>query len=56
VLADGRAVVAKLDSEKELFWAPQGHGGKFGVVTAMRLKLHRLPSVRSGVLICASTR
>jgi FAD/FMN-containing dehydrogenase len=51
VLADGRAVVAKRDSEEELFWALRGGGGNFGVVTAMRLKLHCLPSVRSGMLI-----
>jgi hypothetical protein len=52
VLADGRAVVAKRDSEEELFWALRGGGGNFGVVTTMRLNLHRLPSVRSGMLIC----
>jgi FAD/FMN-containing dehydrogenase len=51
VLADGRAVVAKRDSQEELFWALRGGGGNFGVVTSMRLKLHRLPSVRSGMLI-----
>ena len=51
VLADGRIVVAKRDSEEELFWALRGGGGNFGVVTTMRLKLHRLPSVRSGMLI-----
>jgi FAD/FMN-containing dehydrogenase len=50
VLADGRAVVAKRDSEEELFWTLRG-GGNFGIVTTMRLKLHRLPSVRSGMLI-----
>jgi FAD/FMN-containing dehydrogenase len=51
VLADGRIVIAKRDSEEELFWALRGGGGNFGVVTTMRLKLHRLPSVRSGMLI-----
>jgi hypothetical protein len=51
VLADGRIVIAQRDSEEELFWALRGGGGNFGVVTTMRLKLHRLPSVRSGMLI-----
>jgi FAD/FMN-containing dehydrogenase len=51
VLADGRAVVADHQNEEELFWALRGGGGNFGVVTAMRLELHRLPSVRSGMLI-----
>ena len=51
VLSDGRAVVAKRDSEEELFWALRAGGGNFGVVTRIRLKLHRLPSVRSGMLI-----
>jgi FAD/FMN-containing dehydrogenase len=51
VLADGRIVVADDDNEEELFWALRGGGGNFGVVTAMRHRLHNLPSVRSGMLI-----
>jgi FAD/FMN-containing dehydrogenase len=51
VLADGRVVVANGDNEEELFWALRGGGGNFGVVAAMRHRLHILPSVRSGMLI-----
>jgi FAD/FMN-containing dehydrogenase len=50
VLSDGRIVTAAPDSEDELFFALRGGGGNFGVVTAMRYRLHRLPSVRSGLL------
>jgi hypothetical protein len=51
VLPDGRIVLAKADSEPELFWALHGGGGNFGVVTMMHHSLHHLPSVRSRMLI-----
>jgi FAD/FMN-containing dehydrogenase len=52
VLADGRIVLAEHGKQdEELFWALRGGGGNFGVVTAMRYRLHNLPSVRSGMLI-----
>jgi hypothetical protein len=54
VLADGRLVVAGQDNEEELFWALRG-GGNFGVVTAMRHRLHDLTSVCSGTLIYPSS-
>lgn len=51
VLADGRFVKASDDSEPDLFWAIRGGGGNFGVVTAMRHRLHEVPSIRSGLII-----
>jgi FAD/FMN-containing dehydrogenase len=50
-LADGRIVTAEHGRNEDLFWALRGGGGNFGVVTAMRIRLHELPNVVSGMLI-----
>ncbi|MDI4236247.1 FAD-binding oxidoreductase [Bradyrhizobium sp. 31Argb] len=51
VLADGRIVHADTETNADLFWALCGGGGNFGVVTAMRHRVHELPSVHSGMLV-----
>ena len=51
VLADGCIVTAERGRDEDLFWALRGGGGNFGVVTAMRMRLHEPPNVVSGVLV-----
>src|SRR5260370_31213737 len=51
VLADGRIVTAERGRDEDLFWALRGGGGNFGVVTAMRIRLHEVPNVVSGMLV-----
>jgi FAD binding domain len=48
VLADGAVVSCDETRNTDLFWAVRGGGGNFGVVTAMRIRLHRIGQVMSG--------
>jgi hypothetical protein len=50
VTADGELRVVDAGHDPDLFWAVRGGGGSFGVVTAFRLRLHRLQAVTAGTL------
>lgn len=51
VLADGSVVTADSEREPDLFWALRGGGGNFGLVTSMRVRLHRVPTLLSGMVL-----
>ena len=51
VLADGSLVTADAEREPDLFWALRGGGGNFGVVTSMRIRLHAVPTLLSGMVM-----
>jgi FAD/FMN-containing dehydrogenase len=51
VLADGTLVTADAGREPDLFWALRGGGGNLGLVTSMRVRLHRVPTLLSGLLV-----
>ena len=51
VLADGRRVMAGPDEAPDLFWAIRGGGGNYGVVTAMRIRLHQPQDVLGGAIV-----
>ncbi len=51
VLADGRSVTTNADDNPDLFWAIRGGGGNFGVVTSMRIRLHRAGHLLAGSII-----
>ena len=50
VTPDGRLVRADGEHEPELFWAIRGGGGSVGVVTALEMKLYRVPELYAGAL------
>lgn len=43
VTADGTVLQVSADEYTDLFWAMRGAGANFGVVTALKLRLHPLP-------------
>lgn len=49
VTAAGRHVAASATRHSDLFWALRGGGANFAAVTALELRLHRLPRVHAGV-------
>lgn len=48
VTADGRQVTASDYQHEDLFWALQGGGGNFGVVTALEFQLHECDTIVGG--------
>ncbi|GGM22902.1 FAD-binding oxidoreductase [Promicromonospora citrea] len=51
VLADGSVVTTDAEHEPDLFWALRGGGGNFGVVTSMRVRLRKVPTLLSGLVV-----
>jgi FAD/FMN-containing dehydrogenase len=48
VTADNRVLRVSADQQPELFWAMRGAGPNFGIVTAIKLRLHPLPKQAIG--------
>src|SRR2546429_1929854 len=51
VLANGTFVKANADENSDLFWAPRGGGGNFGVVIAFTFKLHPIDMIYGGPML-----
>ena len=50
VTASGDIVQASKDQNPDLFWALQGGGGNFGIVSWFEYRLHRVGTVTSGLI------
>jgi hypothetical protein len=51
VLADGQRTAADASENSDLLWALRGGGGNFGVVTSMRIRLHPLRELLTGLIL-----
>ena len=51
VLADGQIVTADALSNNDLWWALRGGGGNFGVVVSMRIRLHPIKGLLTGLIL-----
>ena len=51
VLANGKLVTANEKENSDLFWAVQGGGGNFGVVTSFLFKMHDAGTVYGGPML-----
>jgi FAD/FMN-containing dehydrogenase len=51
VTADGKLVRASLQENADLLWGLRGGGGNFGIVSSMRLRVHKVDTVLGGMVI-----